>query len=65
LRWARDRFNGPRFFTAPALIGVAAVIVFSWLFTLCISVHDRKVSGATTFTGMANDPKILVDDRVQ
>jgi multiple sugar transport system permease protein len=45
-----------------APIVVAAVMVFPWLFTLHISVHNRKVSAATSFAGMANDAKSLVDD---
>ncbi|HEY0424410.1 MAG TPA: sugar ABC transporter permease [Rhodopila sp.] len=49
----------------PAAIIVAAVIVFPWIFTLFMSVHDWKVSGATPFVGMANYAKMLVDDRFQ
>ena len=52
-------------FAVPAAIVVAAVIVFPWLFTLYMSVHDWKVSGATPFVGMANYAKMLVDDRFQ
>jgi multiple sugar transport system permease protein len=52
-------------FAVPAAIVVAAVIVFPWLFTLYMSVHDWKVSGATPFVGLANYAKMLVDDRFQ
>src|SRR5580698_9361693 len=52
-------------FALPAAIVVAAVIVFPWLFTLYMSVHDWKVSGATPFVGMANYAKMLTDDRFQ
>ncbi|MEA2745828.1 MAG: multiple sugar transport system permease protein, partial [Acetobacteraceae bacterium] len=52
-------------FALPAAIIVAAVIVFPWIFTLFMSVHDWKVSGATPFVGMANYAKMLVDDRFQ
>jgi multiple sugar transport system permease protein len=52
-------------FALPAAIVVAAVIVFPWIFTLYMSVHDWKVSGATPFVGMANYTKMLVDDRFQ
>jgi len=52
-------------FAVPAAIVVAAVIVFPWIFTLYMSVHDWKVSGATPFVGMANYAKMLTDDRFQ
>ena len=52
-------------FALPAAIIVAAVIVFPWIFTLFMSVHDWKVSGATPFVGMANYAKMLVDERFQ
>src|SRR3954471_1722116 len=50
-------------FAVPAAIVVAAVIVFPWIFTLFMSVHDWKVSGATPFVGLANYTKMLSDDR--
>ncbi|HVZ10334.1 carbohydrate ABC transporter permease [Rhodopila sp.] len=50
-------------FAAPAAVVVAAVMVFPWLFTLYMSVHDWKVSGATPFVGLANYAKMLSDDR--
>ena len=52
-------------FALPAAIVVAAVIVFPWIFTLFMSVHDWKVSGATPFVGLANYSKMLTDDRFQ
>jgi len=52
-------------FAVPAAIVVAAVIVFPWIFTLFMSVHDWKVTGATPFVGLANYAKMLVDDRFQ
>jgi multiple sugar transport system permease protein len=52
-------------FALPAAIVVVAVIVFPWLFTLFMSVHDWKVTGATPFVGLANYAKMLVDDRFQ
>jgi len=52
-------------FAVPAAIVVAAVIVFPWIFTLFMSVHDWKVSGATPFVGLANYAKMLTDDRFQ
>jgi multiple sugar transport system permease protein len=50
-------------FAAPAAVVVAAVIVFPWIFTLYMSVHDWKVSGAVPFVGAANYVKMLFDDR--
>jgi multiple sugar transport system permease protein len=52
-------------FAVPAAIVVAAVIVFPWLFTLFMSVHDWKVSGATPYVGLANYAKMLADERFQ
>jgi multiple sugar transport system permease protein len=52
-------------FAVPAAIVVAAVIVFPWIFTLFMSVHDWKVSGATPFVGLANYAKMLTDERFQ
>jgi multiple sugar transport system permease protein len=49
----------------PAAIVVAAVIVFPWIFTLFMSVHDWKVSGAIPYVGLANYAKMLVDGRFQ
>ncbi len=50
-------------FAAPAALIVAAVIVFPWVFTLYMSVHDWKVNGDTPFVGLANYAKMLSDDR--
>jgi len=51
------------YFAAPAAIVVAAVIVFPWIFTLFMSVHDWKVTGDTPFVGLENYTKMLSDDR--
>ena len=40
-----------------------AVILFPWMFTLFMSVHDWKVTGATPFVGLANYAKMLQDER--
>jgi len=50
-------------FAAPAALVVAAVIVFPWIFTFYMSVHDWKVSGSTPFVGLANYAKMLTDER--
>ena len=50
-------------FAAPAAAIVALVILFPWAFTLYMSVHDWKVTGATPFVGLANYTRMLQDDR--
>ena len=62
--------SGPRaygrrywMFAAPAAVIVASVILFPWIFTLYMSVHDWKVTGDTPFVGFANYAKMLHDDR--
>src|SRR3954451_5872821 len=52
-------------FAAPAAAVVLLVILFPWVFTLFMSVHDWKVSGATPFVGLANYAKMLEDERFQ
>ena len=65
LRRGRNYARRYWMFAVPAAIVVAAVIVFPWIFTLFMSVHDWKVTGATPFVGLANYAKMLVDDRFQ
>jgi multiple sugar transport system permease protein len=50
-------------FAVPAAFIVAAVIVFPWLFTVFMSVHDWKVSGNVYFVGLTNYVHLLHDDR--
>jgi multiple sugar transport system permease protein len=50
-------------FAVPAAFIVAAVIVFPWLFTVFMSVHDWKVSGNVYFVGLTNYAHLLHDDR--
>ena len=50
-------------FAVPAAFIVAAVIVFPWLFTVFMSVHDWKVSGNVYFVGLTNYLHLLHDDR--
>jgi multiple sugar transport system permease protein len=52
-------------FAAPAAAVVLLVILFPWVFTLFMSVHDWKVSGSTSFVGFANYAKMLEDERFQ
>ena len=39
------------------------VILFPWVFTIFMSLHDWKVTGATPFVGLANYAKMLQDER--
>ncbi len=50
-------------FAVPAALVVAAVIVFPWLFTVFMSVHDWKVSGNVYYVGLTNYAHLLHDDR--
>jgi multiple sugar transport system permease protein len=62
--------SGPRaygrrywMFAMPAALVVMLVILFPWMFTLFMSVHEWKVTGDTTFVGLANYAKMLTDER--
>lgn len=50
-------------FVAPALITVASVIVFPWVFTIWMSMHEWKVGGARSFIGLANYARLVSDER--
>jgi multiple sugar transport system permease protein len=52
-------------FAVPAAAIVLLVILFPWVFTLFMSVHDWKVTGATPFVGLANYARMLQDERFQ
>ena len=61
LRDGRGRYL---LFVAPALAVMAAVIIFPWLFTLFMSVHDWRIGQAQhSFVGIDNYMKLLSDDR--
>jgi multiple sugar transport system permease protein len=47
----------------PALIVVAGIIVFPWLFTIWMSMHEWKVGAPTTFVGLANYIRLPTDPR--
>ncbi len=62
--------SGPRaygrrywMFAAPAALIVLTVILFPWVFTLYMSVHEWKVTGDTPFVGLANYAKMFSDER--
>jgi multiple sugar transport system permease protein len=50
-------------FAVPAAVVVLLVILFPWVFTIFMSLHDWKVTGATPFVGFANYAKMLQDER--
>jgi multiple sugar transport system permease protein len=65
-RLARGRRNYARQywpFVVPAGVIVSAVIIFPWLFTLFMSVHEWKVTGNTNFVGFANYLHLVEDER--
>lgn len=50
-------------FVIPALVVILAVIVFPWLFTLYMSVHDWKITQTQSFTGFENYLNLMTDRR--
>jgi multiple sugar transport system permease protein len=50
-------------FALPALLVVFSVIVFPWIFTVYMSLHDWNVVGTRTFTGLANYGQLANDSR--
>jgi len=50
-------------FVVPAGVVVFAVIVFPWIFTLYMSVHEWEVGGAFTFVGLDNYLRLPTDER--
>jgi multiple sugar transport system permease protein len=55
----------PRYwlFSLPAVLIVAGVIVFPWLFTLYMSGQDWKIGGGREFVGLENYAELLRDPR--
>jgi multiple sugar transport system permease protein len=50
-------------FVIPALVVVLAVIIFPWLFTIWMSLHEWKVGSPTTCVGFANYVRLPNDPR--
>ena len=50
-------------FLTPALIVVLAVIIFPWVFTIWMSVHEWKVGQPTKFVGLQNYLRLPNDPR--
>ena len=55
----------PRYwlFSLPAVLIIASVIVFPWLFTLYMSGQDWKIGGGAEFVGLQNYAELLRDPR--
>jgi len=50
-------------FIAPALVVVLGVIIFPWLYTTWMSLHEWKVGSPPTFVGLANYIRLPSDTR--
>ncbi len=50
-------------FALPALLVILAVILFPWLFTIFLSMHDWPVVGERTFVGAGNYLQLASDPR--
>jgi multiple sugar transport system permease protein len=50
-------------FVLPAMVVVVSVIVFPWVFTIWMSLHEWKVGAPTTFVGFANYMRLPSDER--
>jgi multiple sugar transport system permease protein len=50
-------------FVVPAVVVVGSVIVFPWVFTVWMSLHEWTVGGARTFAGLANYMRLGSDER--
>src|SRR5262245_25173674 len=60
----RPAFHRPYWlFTLPAVIAIAAVIVFPWVFTVFMSFQDWGVANTVTFSGLDNYRTLAGDGR--
>ncbi|NDE77561.1 MAG: sugar ABC transporter permease, partial [Proteobacteria bacterium] len=50
-------------FIAPAVIVTVAIIIFPWMFTIYMSLHDWQITGAQTFIGLENYVSAFADRR--
>ena len=63
---ARRRRNYARhywWFVVPCGAVVLATILFPWVFTIFMSVHDWKLGGGRAWVGLANYAKLFSDER--
>jgi multiple sugar transport system permease protein len=59
-QWSRNRYIP---FIVPALAITSAVIVFPWLFTVFMSVHDWRINQSFSFVGFDNYLNLARDER--
>jgi len=59
-QWSRSRYIP---FIVPALAITSAVIVFPWLFTVFMSVHDWRINQSFSFVGFDNYLNLARDER--
>ena len=57
------RRRGYRLLTIPAMLVVAGVIVFPWLFTVYMSAFDWKIGQAAHFVGLGNYAGLVTNQR--
>src|SRR3954447_6289631 len=57
------RRRGYRLLTIPAMLVVAAVIVFPWLFTVYMSAFDWKIGSVAHFVGLGNYAALVTNQR--
>ncbi len=50
-------------FVAPAITTTVAVIIFPWIYTLYMSLHDWQIGSPRVFVGLDNYANLLRDDR--
>ncbi len=50
-------------FVVPAIVVVLAVIVFPWVFTIWMSLHEWKIGSPTTYVGLSNYLRLPTDPR--
>jgi multiple sugar transport system permease protein len=62
---AGEQWRRPSYwpFVLPALVVVLAIIIFPWVFTIWMSLHEWKVGSPTTFVGLANFMRLPTDPR--
>jgi multiple sugar transport system permease protein len=56
----RDKYL---WFVVPALVVIVAVIIFPWIFTVFMSLHDWQVASPRRWVGLDNYVNLLSDDR--
>src|SRR5215207_2668487 len=73
--WERERGSSKRagasyrrrekylWFVLPAVVTIIAVIIFPWIFTVFMSLHDWQVASARTWVGLDNYANLVSDDR--